>query len=326
VIADAHNDLLLELVIRRNEPSPFAVHWLPKLRAGGVGLQICALFTGHEPGAPQRADDLLAAFGRLLDENGDDVVHVRDRDDLGGDDRRIRLVLSLEGVEALDGDPAKFARFWDAGVRIVGLTHNVPNAFAGGIDAPDQGLTPAGRALVDELAERGAIIDLSHASERTFSEILEHAPEANVIVSHACCRALHDIPRNVSDEQLRVLADREGFLGIMALALIVGPEPTIERFVDHVDHAVGVMGGKRVGLGTDVIDQVTDAELEHGIEPHPMVGQAREAGGGRSGLRDFTGPEHFPALVAALAARGFGDAIQRDNLIHVLQRGLPRRS
>jgi membrane dipeptidase len=319
VIADAHNDLLLELVLRREEPNPFAGHWLPKLRAGGVHLQVCALFTGHEPGAPQRADEVLAAFRRLLEENEDEVFHIRAREDLNAADGRTGLVLSMEGVEALGDDPAKFDRFWDAGVRMVGLTHNVPNAFAGGIDAPDQGLTEAGRALVDDLAARGVIIDLAHASERTFFDVLERAPGATMIISHACCRALHDIPRNVSDDQLRAVA----FLGVMALALTVGPEPTIERLVDHLEHAVEVMGEERVGLGTDVIDQYTEAEAAHGVEPHPATIKAREAGGGRLGLRDLTGPEHFPALVAALERRGYGEPVLAGNLTRILERALP---
>jgi membrane dipeptidase len=323
VIADAHNDLLLELVLRREEPNPFATHWLPKLRAGNVGLQVCALFTGYEPGAPQRAVGVLEAFRRLLDENESEVVHVRTREDLDLDDDRIGLVLAMEGAEALGDDPDEFGAFWDAGVRMVGLTHNVPNAFAAGIAAPDRGLTSAGRELVDQLAERGVIIDLAHASERAFFEILERVPGATVLVSHACCRALHDIPRNVSDDQLRALGERDGFLGVMALALTVGPEPTIERLVDHVDHAVGVMGGEHVGLGSDVIDQFTDVERAFGVEPHPAVAQAREAGGGRLGLRDLTGPEHFPALAAELERRGYGEAVLAGNLTRILEGALP---
>ena len=115
---------------------------------------------------------------------------------------------------------------------MVGLTHNVPNAFAGGLDTPDRGLTDRGRALVDDLAARGVVIDLAHASERTFNEILERAPAATVIVSHACCRAVHDVPRNLSDEQLTALAERDGFLGMMALALTVGGDASIERLID----------------------------------------------------------------------------------------------
>jgi membrane dipeptidase len=329
MIADAHNDLLLELVLRRREPNPFATHWLPKLRAGGVTLQVCALYTGGGPAEKTRAaaDELLEAFRRLLDENRDAVFQVRSREDLAAAEGRIGLLLSMEGVEALGDDPLAFAGFWDAGVRMVGLTHNVPNAFAAGLYAPDQGLTDPGRALVDELAARGAVIDLAHASERTFYEILEHAPTATVIVSHACCRAVHDVPRNLADEQLTALAERDGFLGMMALALTVGGNASIERLVDHVDHAVDVMGADHVGLGTDVIDQVTESELAFGNELLPMVVEAREAGGGRLGLRDFTGPEQFPELVAALRARGYdGERLERilsGNLRRILDGTLP---
>ncbi len=329
MIADAHNDLLLELVLRRDEANPFATHWLPKLRAGGVTLQVCALYTGGGPVEKTRAtaEELLEAFRRVFDENGDAVFPVRKREDLAGDGR-IGLLLSLEGVEALGDDPSAFARYWEEGVRMVGLTHNVRNAFAGGLDTPDQGLTDRGRALVDDLAARGVVIDLAHASERTFDEILERAPGATVIVSHACCRAVHDVPRNLSDEQLTALAERDGFLGMMALALTVGGDASIERLIEHLDHAVAVMGDEHVGLGTDVIDQVTESELAFGNELLPIVVDAREAGGGRLGLRDFTGPEHFPTLVAALRARGYdGERLERilsGNLRRVLARALPR--
>jgi membrane dipeptidase len=329
MIADAHNDLLLELVLRRDEANPFATHWLPKLRAGGVTLQVCALYTGGGPVDETRAnaDELLDAFRRLLDEDRDAVFQVRSREDLAAADGRIGLLLSLEGVEALGDDPLAFTDFWDAGVRMVGLTHNAPNAFAAGLDAPGQGLTGHGRALVDELAARGAVIDLAHASGRTFYEILEHTPTATVIVSHACCRAVHDVPRNLADEQLTALAERDGFLGMMALALTVGGDASIQRLIDHLDHAVDVMGAEHVGIGTDVIDQVTESELAHGNELLPIVVGARDAGGGRLGLRDFTGPEHFPALVAALRARGYEgerlEGILSGNLRRILDRTLP---
>jgi membrane dipeptidase len=326
VIADAHNDLLLELVLRREEENPFAAHWLPKLRAGGVGVQVCALYAADSPPGKARAevDGQLEAFRRLVGENPDDVFQVRIRGDLvQASPERIGLILSMEGVEALEGEPETFADFWEEGVRLVGLTHNPANAFAGGINAPEQGLTDLGRRLVDDLAEHGAVIDLAHASPRTFAEILDRVPDATVIVSHACCRALRDIPRNLSDDQLRALADRDGFLGMMALALTVGPPATIERLLDHLDHAVGLMGEERVGLGTDVIDQVVAAEEELGIELQPAVVEARAAGGGQLGLADFTGPEHFPALVDALRARGYGDAVLAGNLMRILERALP---
>ena len=327
MIVDAHNDLLLELVLRRDEENPFARHWLPKLRAGGVVLQVCPIFTADRPAGEHRAAGmaLSGAWERALAENADDVFPVLAADDLDhlGQDGRIGLMLSLEGVEPVtDG----FGEWWDAGVRMAGLTWNRPTWAAGGLDTPDEGLTDAGRGLVDELVERGVVLDLAHGSPPTCDELL--AAGGHVVCSHACCRAVEDVERNLTDDQLRALAARGGVLGLMALTLVVGYErPTIDGLLDHLDHAVSVMGIEHVGLGADVIDQVTAAELDAGRSLEPVVEEAYVRGGGRLGLEDFTGPEHYPALVAALRRRGYGDAavaaVTHGNFVRVLRSALP---
>jgi membrane dipeptidase len=322
MIVDAHNDLVLELVLRRGEENPFGRHWLPKLQAGGVALQVCPLYALD--GEERRATALAQAdaFDQAISEN--DVFAVRMQDELGRDG--LGLMLSLEGVEGLEGDPAAIDEWWERGVRMVGLTWNHPNEFAGGISSPEQGVTPAGRELLRRLDELGAILDLAHASEPTWDDALAEFGGA-VVVSHAGCRAVRDHPRNLSDDQLERLAERGGVLGMMALALVVDPDrPTVERLVDHVDHAVAVMGIEHVGLGADFIDQVAQAEVEAGKSFEGMMADAQEAGAGRFGLEGFTGPEHYPVLVGALREREYDgealDAILRGNVLRVLHDAL----
>jgi membrane dipeptidase len=327
VIVDAHNDLVLELVLRRDEENPFAAHWLQKLEAGGVALQVCPLYAADKEAGERRATGLAQAdaFDRALAENRTTAHQVRGRVHLERDG--IGLMLSLEGVEALEGDPAAIDEWWERGVRMVGLTWNHLNEFAGGISSPERGLTPAGRELVGRLGELGAVLDLAHASEPTWAEALAEFDGA-VVVSHAGCRTVRDHPRNLSDAQLETLAERGGVLGIMALALVVDPQrPRVERLVDHVDHAVAVMGVEHVGLGCDFIDQVAQAELEAGETFDGMMADAQQAGGGRFALEGFTGPEHYPVLVEALRDRGYEgerlDAILRGNFLRVLGTALP---
>jgi len=325
-IVDAHNDLLLELVLRERETNPFRGRWLEQLERGGVRVQVCPMYAAGEKRPREVALAQAAAFDRAVAENGDRVVHARTRAEL--DDRRLALILSLEGVEPLEGDAAAFDEWWERGVRLASLTWNYSNAFGGGIDDPEQGVTDAGRALVRRMGELGAIIDLAHASPRTFADVLELVPDGGVCVTHAGCRALNDVPRNLSDEQLRALAERGGVHGVMALVLTVGPDqPTLARFVDHVEHAVAVMGVEHVGLGADFIDQVLESEIAAASELEQATEEAMRLGGGTLAIRELQGPADYPRLLDALRRRGFDgervDAIAGRNWLRLLRGALP---
>jgi membrane dipeptidase len=300
----------LELVLRRGH---FERYWLPRLLAGNVGVQISPLY-GEGAGrsdARERTLAQVAEFTRVVEENSEQVCQVRTSAEL--DDPRLRLLLAMEGVEPLEGDPSAFDEWYERGVRSASLTWNHANEFAGGIDTPTQGLTGRGRALVRRFRELGVVLDLAHASEQTWHDVLEE--EISFSVTHAGCRAVSDHPRNLADWQLDTLAERGGVIGMMAIPFAVDPEaPRLSRWLDHFDHAVTVMGIDHVGLGADFVDQVTPT----------AEAQAAKA---RFALDGFTGPEHFPLLVTALRERGYDaerlDAIMSGNWLRVLQKTLP---
>jgi membrane dipeptidase len=209
----------------------------------------------------------------------------------------------------------------------VGLTWNHANDFAGGIDTPAQGLTDRGRTLVRRFRELGVVLDLAHASEQTWRDVLDE--ELPFSVTHAGCRTVLDHPRNLADWQLEALAAHGGVLGMMALAFVVDPDaPTLSRWLDHVEHAIAVMGVEHVGLGADFIDQVAAAEQEHGLDHVvPAAAAVVAAGKARFGLEGFTGPDDYPALVDALKGRGYDgerlEAILSGNWLRVLGEALP---
>jgi membrane dipeptidase len=219
----------------------------------------------------------------------------------------------MEGVEPLEGDPDAFDEWYERGVRSASLTWNHSNDFAGGINTPTQGLTDRGRALVRRLKELGVVLDLAHASEQTWRELAEE--NVSFCVTHANCRALCDHPRNLADWQLEALAERGGVLGVLAIRFFIDPEtPTLTRWVDHLDHAVSVMGIEHVGIGADFVDQV----VQIGVSPD---------GKADLGLEGFTRPDEYPALVDALRERGYEgerlDAITHGNWLRVLRETLP---
>jgi membrane dipeptidase len=331
LIVDSHNDLLLELEHRRFESAPFERHWLPKLERGGVGLQVCAIFGSELEALPELIlrRNLLqaAAFNRAIRETGDRVIAVRSKADLGPVERRERvgLMLALEGAEALGYESTLIEVFGDLGVRMMSLTWNRRNPFANGAAEPDGGgpLSNLGRELIDRISDLAMILDLAHAGERTFWDAIERTNGA-VCISHSACRSLVPTPRNVSDGQLQALAERGGMLGVMLLPFVVDPDGyRLERAVDHIDHAVSVMGIEHVGLGADFIAQVRRA-LPLRAAPDSLYPSETPPDSALDGL---DGPEDYPLLVGLLRRRGYEDAalaaILGGNWLRFLRDALP---
>ena len=186
------------------------------------------------------------------------------------------------------------------------LTWNRRNPFAdGAAEDPTGGLSRLGRELVQRLAALGVVLDLAHASAATFRDVLDAAADAPVLVSHAACRALVDHPRNVDDDQLQELAQRDGLLGVMLQPFVIDPErPTIDRVIDHLEHAAAMMGVEHVALGGDFT-----ARLATVLPPEPPrddlllpSGMGLEAA-----IEGLAGPEDYPALETALRRRGWSE-------------------
>lgn len=318
-VADGHSDLLQELVHaeQQGEENPFRVRWLEQLQEGGVVLQVCAVYQ-----APQ--GDADAAFRQVLRQVASFHVAVESNPEVSAVDSRrdvverpsggLALLLAIEGVASFGEDVWPVDLLARLGVRVLAPTWNERNAFAHGCDH-DGGLTELGRQLIDRASALGLVVDLAHASPQTMSDVLERVPEGAVFVSHASCRAVHAHRRNLSDAQLTAIAERGGVVCLMPHPLVVGPaEPTIERFVDHIDHAVSVVGVDRVGLGGDFLKQIARATA---VGRHSQDGVEIEAT-----LAGLEGPRDYPRLLEALRARGYSqadvEAVAGGNLLRFL--------
>lgn len=329
-IADAHNDLLVELEFRAREERPFARYWLDQLRAGGVQLQICPVSAAleHLPESALRIGlEQVAACLRAVEENATNVHLVRTRADLAeveaGD--QIGLMLVMEGCEPLGYQPELADIFWVLGIRWFGLTWNRRNPFADGIgEATSGGLSQLGQQLVDRITRLGGIVDLAHASPQTVHDVLARTPPESVVVSHVGCRMLYNTPRNLSDDQMRAVAAHGGLIGIGALPTLTGmEEPSINDVVDHIEHALSVVGIEHVILGADFYAQVGAS----GAVRKPRDSQRPEGVDLDFSIPGLAGPADYPALVASLHARGYAgpelDALLYNNLASFLRKGLP---
>jgi membrane dipeptidase len=97
----------------------------------------------------------------------------------------------------------------------------------------------------------GMLVDISHISEHGFWNVIDIA-ERPVIASHSCCKTLCGHPRNLTDEQIKALAQNGGSMGVTFVPRFVAPkEPTFQDLIDHIDHAVQLVGPNHVGIGSD---------------------------------------------------------------------------
>ncbi|MFN8543631.1 MAG: membrane dipeptidase [Candidatus Binatia bacterium] len=225
--------------------------------------------------------------------------------------RVLGIVASLEGAQAFADDPAAMRALHARGVRVVGLTHLRDNDLGGSgsptvplVDsyagARNGGLTDRGRAILGAMEGLGMTVDLAHASPRTFDDVLA-AWAGPVFVSHTAMAALQPGTRNLSDDQVRAIAARGGVIGIMAATNFVGGRH-LDRFVDHVLHAVAVAGPDHVSLGLDLDGMITLPDELRDVRDLPRVTQRlHDRGLDDEAIRGILGQNALRFLAVALA-------------------------
>jgi membrane dipeptidase len=163
------------------------------------------------------------------------------------------LILHIEHADVTEKSLNVLHALYAMGVRSLGFTHNVSSCAADGCGEAREGvgLTDFGVRLVGELNRLGMVVDLAHVSPGAFYHALE-VSERPVLFSHGNARALCDHARNLTDDQLRALAEQGGVIGVSFVPYFVDAEtPTLERLLDHFEHIVDVGGIGCVGLGSD---------------------------------------------------------------------------
>ncbi|HVY47769.1 MAG TPA: membrane dipeptidase, partial [Minicystis sp.] len=198
---------------------------------------------------------------------------------------KISTFLSIEGAGPFAEDVTAIDRFIARGLRLVSPCHMKNSGLASSATGEKVawGLTELGRAFAARVYEKGALIDVSHVSDKTFADLVPIAKQygAPIVATHSNARALADVPRNLTDEQLRVIGATGGVAGINFHAPFVTgkSEATIDDVVRQIEHMVKVAGVEHVAVGSD---------FDGGIRP-------------AEGLDDAS---TFPRLAAALKKHG----------------------
>jgi membrane dipeptidase len=165
----------------------------------------------------------------------------------------IGLVYYTQNASPIGDDTGRLQALHDLGVRIVQLTYNTRNLLGDGcLERTNAGLSRFGVDVVARMNELGMLVDLSHCGEATTLDGIAFS-KAPASINHAGCKAVHDHPRNKSDQALRALAEKGGVVGIFQINPYLGPKErnNLGDYLAHVDHAVKVAGIDHVGIGSD---------------------------------------------------------------------------
>jgi membrane dipeptidase len=332
---DTHIDTAQRILIDRadiSRRSPIGHADIPRLKEGGINAPFFALwvptwYKGAE--AIRRTLDLRDAVQRLFDLHPEQIALALTAADVERITRngRVAAILTIEGGHQIADDLAVLRMYHRLGIRSMTLTHFRNTGWAdASTDKPvHEGLTAFGKEVVKEMNRLGMIVDVSHVSDKTFFDTLAVTTHP-VIASHSSCRALSDVPRNMTDEMLQALAKNGGVVGInfgegfvnqqdaeklrAAFAAAQEERPTLtgkaldEYAAEEFRKEMKAPPMTVAATIDDVVQHVDHAVKMAGID-HVGIGSDYDGiSGPPRGLEDVS---KLPALKAALKKKGYTD-------------------
>jgi membrane dipeptidase len=252
----------------------------PELQKAGVGVCLATVLARcselHDPLLDYPSREIASAMGvgqveyyrlmeslghmRMLRDGPALEAHVAEWNQAGGADVPVGYILAMEGADPIL-EPSQVELWWQRGLRVVEPVHYGVSYYAHGTGAPG-GLTSKGRELLQAMEAVGMILDITHLADGSFWEALEiyHGP---VLASHHNCRALVPAERQLADEQIRALVQRDAVIGTAFDSWMLHPNyvpgetdnslVSIEQVADHIDHVCQLAGNARhAAIGSDL--------------------------------------------------------------------------
>ncbi|MCQ3804808.1 MAG: membrane dipeptidase [bacterium] len=286
--------------------------------AGGVDLAIPTVAT-HE--TPLEAMPRVRDWRKWIADN-DSLFHAASPSDLGTfAEGRLGIAFHFQNTTPLGESLDLLETYARLGLRMIQLTYNHRNAVGDGcMDPNDRGLTAFGRDVVAEMNRLGIVVDLSHTGHRTTLEAID-ASEHPTVFSHSNAQRLFDHPRNITDTQIRAVAEGGGLVGVNTVSSFLrsdGVGANLSDLLDHIDYLVEMIGSNQVCLG---LDFWIDGEPDFGEWTEAGLWTADDLSAHVGWPRGISGPGHIPRLRQGLADRGYSPeaiaGIMGDNWIRL---------
>ncbi len=283
IVVDAHLDLAGEIYNRymAGEREVIKNHYLKNFKKGGFNLIVSSLFI-DDIFLPEMALRIALGQIRALIEDVEscqgDVILVKTKEDLNKavNENKIGIIISFEGLEPIGSDIGLLRTFYELGVRAAGLVWSRRNYVADGCsfhaveEGQRGGLTSFGVKVVKRMEEMNMLIDVSHLNDEGFSDTVKYTDKP-FIASHSNSRTIYNSMRNLTDEQIKAIADRNGVIGINSyrnIAGVSGDINPISKLAEHIEYIVNLVGANHVGYGFDLCNGYYNSELKFKFEPY----------------------------------------------------------
>lgn len=330
IVVDTHNDITSPITdenfdMRERDTTGKIQTDIPRMKEGGLGAEFFSIYVAakyaKEGGAARRALDMIDGVCEQVRRHPESLQMAYTVADIRRihHSKKIAALMGIEGGHAIEDSLSALRQFYKLGIRYMTLTHTNTNNWAdsaGGIGNPPekrhQGLSEFGREVVVEMNRLGMMVDISHIGDETFWDVIE-VTKSPVIASHSSCRALTNVPRNLTDDMLKAVAKNGGVVMINFYNGFINTEyarpgdpvptktaetATLNMLMEHFDHAIKVAGIDHVGIGSD-FDGV-DGMLPPGMEDVSKL----------------------PTITYELLKRGYSDAdvkkVLGENLLRVM--------
>ena len=244
--------------VRFDHRDPRILTDLHKMTEGRLDATIMVAYLPQPTEQPTAfADNIFDQIEKIVSKNNRYLSLARTPDELWENKRagRKSIMIGIENGIALDGKIENLQHFAERGIVYMTLCHNGDNDICDSASRSNQthgGVSAFGEQVIREMNRLGILVDMSHAGEKSFYDALDISAKP-IVCSHSSARALCDHPRNLTDDQMRALAAKGGVAQttIYNGFLRRDGEATIRDVIEHLEHAIDVMGIDHVGLGTD---------------------------------------------------------------------------
>lgn len=363
IVIDTHVDTIQRAVDLGHDlvhANPTGFMDLERMKAGNMTaafFAVCVDYNNIRRGTGrQRMDTLLHAVLELCRDNPDRIGLAKTASDVRqlASAGKLAAILSVEGAQAIEERLELLPELWEHGVRSIAPAHFTSNGWAdSSADQPRHGgLSALGRKAIDEINNLGMILDVSHISDQGFWQVLE-ASTAPVFASHSSARALHDHPRNLTDDMIKAIGEKDGIVGITWFPeyCLASHQRALEEKARTIDlKALGLepggpgmpaiatlmrscgadMNAKYNVMMTEGLPMPTVGTIvEHVSHVANLIGADRVCLGSDHGAVRFDIPgfedcTKFPVLTQALKDHGFSDTDVRnilgENVLQLMER------